>query len=137
MPQTRGGAFVGFGSAIGFVGTIQRAAKIALRGPLDIVGDRQIQLAIAIVIDPGGAGAELLDACKTGVCRYIRKRTVAIVVKQTVLPQTSHKDVIVTIIVVVTDGRPHSIDTDGQAGFRSNVGEGPVMVIVIQLECGG
>ena len=40
------------------VGAVERAPEVRLRRPLDVVGDEQVELAVAVVVEPGGAGAE-------------------------------------------------------------------------------
>src|ERR1019366_3499410 len=46
---------VGLGGAVGFGGPIERAPEIAFLGPADIVGHEQIELTVAVVIEPDGA----------------------------------------------------------------------------------
>lgn len=51
-------AFVGFGGAIALGRTVERAEQIALCVPLNVVADEEIGLAVAVVVEPGGAGAK-------------------------------------------------------------------------------
>ena len=57
--QLRRRALVGFRRAVRLGRAVERAPQIALGGPLHVVGDEQVQLAVAVVIEPGGAGAEV------------------------------------------------------------------------------
>ena len=45
-------AFVSLRSAVRFVFVVERAVLVRLRRPLDIVADKQIELAVVIVIEP-------------------------------------------------------------------------------------
>src|ERR1700680_3530868 len=56
--ELRGSAVVRLGSAVGLGHPIERAPEILLRLPLYVVGDEQIELAVAIVVEPRGAGAK-------------------------------------------------------------------------------
>src|SRR5581483_4738601 len=60
VPKAHGSAFVGFGCAVRFALAVERAVKIALRRPLDVVRHDEIEVAVLVVIDPGGARAEFL-----------------------------------------------------------------------------
>lgn len=62
MPKPHGRAFVRFRLAIRFVLAIERAIKVGLGSPLDIIGNHEIQVAVSVVIHPGGAGAEFVRA---------------------------------------------------------------------------
>ncbi len=56
VPEARGGSPVGLGRAVGLVGAVEGAVDVGLRRPLHVVGDDEVKLAVAVVIDPGGAG---------------------------------------------------------------------------------
>src|SRR2546423_358377 len=56
VPEAHRGAFVGLGGAIGFVCAIDSTVKIALLAPLHVIGDYQVEFAVAIVVEPGRAG---------------------------------------------------------------------------------
>ena len=104
MPQPRGGASVGLRRAVRLAGTVERTEQIALDRPLDVISDHQIELAIAIVIHPGCAGGKLLrtpQACRLG---HIAEGSSAVVVEQVTLTEGSNEDILVAIVVVVTDG---------------------------------
>ena len=60
VPEARRRSLIRFWRAVGLVRAIERAIKIGLLGPLHIVGDDEIEFAVAIVIDPGRAGGELI-----------------------------------------------------------------------------
>src|SRR4029077_10891121 len=71
VPEAKGCAFVGFGRAVGFRFAVEGAVEIRFGRPLNVVGDDEIEVAIAIVIVPGGAGAELVRAGDTVVLRIL------------------------------------------------------------------
>src|SRR5579871_5157601 len=58
VKQTRLVALVGFRRAVGFHHAVERALEIAFLGPLHVVGNEQVHFAVAIVVQPGGAGSE-------------------------------------------------------------------------------
>ena len=103
--QARPRAFVGFRRAIGFRGAVERAPEVVLGRPLHIVGDEQVHLAVAIVIQPRGAGAEIriLDPGGFG---DIGELAVAQVVKQAVALQRRDVHVFAAVIVIVRDATP-------------------------------
>src|SRR5581483_5436005 len=82
-------ALIRFGSAVRLGGAIQRAPQIATNVPLDVVGDEQIQLAVAVVIQPRRAGSE------TGVVNprrlsHIAKLAAPFVLKEAVATESGN-----------------------------------------------
>ena len=117
--------------------TINGAVEIALFTPLDIIGHYQVELAVAIVVHPRGAGGKLVGSPEPGGFCDIGEGAVAIVVEQMTLAQRSDKDVIETIVVVVSHRNTKSKHGKGKPGAAGNVGEGAVMIVVIELHRGG
>ena len=56
--------------------TVEGAIKIFGQGPLHVVPNYQVQLAIAIVVHPRGAGSEALRSPETRSLRDVRESTV-------------------------------------------------------------
>src|ERR1700721_2291600 len=52
MKKPAGFAAVGFGSAVGFLLSIQAAENVMLRGPLYIIAYEQIEKTVAVVVNP-------------------------------------------------------------------------------------
>src|SRR5437016_11556641 len=116
------------------MGPIKSAAQISRGRPLNVVGDHQVELSIAVVVDPGSAGAEFADSRKPSARGNVGKCAIATVVKQTALAKSGYKDVVITIIVVVADGHAQSIHADCQASFGGHIGERPVVVVVVEIQ---
>src|SRR2546423_11885958 len=57
VEEARGNGLVHFGSAIVALAGGGEALLVALNGEVEIVGDEEIEAAVAVVVDPGGAGA--------------------------------------------------------------------------------
>ena len=62
VPEADGSALVGFRRAVGFRFAVEGAVEIGFGRPLDVIGDDEIEMAVAIVVNPGGAGAEFVGA---------------------------------------------------------------------------
>src|ERR1039458_9179440 len=88
MKQARAGTFVRLRCAVRLSGAIQRAPQIALGAPLHIVGDEQIHLAVTIIVQPGGAGAEI-GILNSGRLGDVFKLAVALVVEEMVAIERS------------------------------------------------
>ena len=56
--------------------------------------------------------------------------------KKAALAQSAHENVVVAIVVVVANGCAHPVQADCQAGFRSDVSERAIAVVVIELQRG-
>ena len=133
MPETDGSAFVRFRSAVGLAFAVERAVEIAFRGPLDIIGEDQIEMAVLVVVNPCGAGAEFLWPQQPRLLCDICESAVAVVVKKVTLAVGSNKKIVVAIVVVVPDRHPHSKHIDVQSRLVGCVRERAVMIVVIEL----
>ncbi len=71
---------------------------------VDVVGDDEVELAVAVVVDEGAAGAPLLaGACDSGLLGYLFEGAVALVVEETVLAVAGDVEVVEAVVVVVAD----------------------------------
>ena len=124
-------ALVGLRRAVGFRGAIERAPQVDLRRPLHVVGDEQVQLAVAVVIEPCGAGAEIrvLDA---GRLCDVAELAVALVVEQAVAFERGDVDVVAAVVIVVGDGDAHAVHLDVEAAARGDVRECAVAIVAIE-----
>jgi len=96
-----------------------------------ITRDEQIHVAIAVVVGPGGAGAEAAHA-NSSLCRYIFECAVAFVAIEHVAAVAGDIKVQQSIIVKIGNRHSHAPALAGQAGFLRNIGELQVGVLVIQ-----
>src|SRR5215469_877250 len=134
VPEADRSSLVGLRRAIGFVRPVERAIEIALFAPLNVVGDQKIEFAVAVVVDPDGAGGELVRPPQTCGFGHIRERAVAVVMEQMALAERRNEDVVVAIIIVIPDRNSQPEHRDGQAGSSGNVGKGAVVIVVIKLQ---
>src|SRR4029077_7565998 len=83
------------------VGVFARSGGIFKR-KTDIVGNKEIQISVPVVIDKGATGSKpLLIAPQPGGFRHIGESSVAVVAVKRVLPESGAKDVIQAVVVVV------------------------------------
>src|SRR4051812_29858637 len=95
--------------------------------------DEKIQMTVAIVIDPRAARAVAHSRMqKAGLFRDIRKRAVAIVVKQNILAPAGNKEVVEPVVVVVAYGNAGRPNAAAQSGLRGYVFERAVAIVVIK-----
>src|SRR5581483_1583818 len=106
MPKARARSLVRFRRAVGFMGAIEGAEQITLDRPLHIIGDHQIEFAVAVVIHPGSTGGKFIRTPKAGCLGYVAECAVAVVVKQMTLPKRGNKNVVVSVIVIIANCYP-------------------------------
>ena len=71
---------------------------------VDVVGDDEIEFAVAVVVDEGAAGAPLFaGACDSGLLGYFFEGAVALVVEEAVLAVAGDVEVVEAVVVVVAD----------------------------------
>ena len=104
---------------------------------IDIVGDEEIELAIAVVVHEGAAGIPALAiAGDAGFFADVRKSAVAVVVKENVFAEVSDEQVFEAVVVVVANADALSPTGVGQASFRRDVGESAIAIIFEQMRVG-
>ena len=87
--------------------------RVDLLRPLDVVADEQIELAIIIVVDPGGARAPVHSrAAHSGRRGDLGELAVALVVKQVIAPHRGEEDVRQPVVVIIANGHPHAVETN-------------------------
>ncbi len=81
---------------------------------IQVVRNEQIQVAIAIVIDPCAAGRIAASIVKQArLFRYVGEGSVSIVAEEDVLPPTGNKKIVESIVVVIAHG--HAARPDAAA----------------------
>ena len=98
----------------------------------DVATHKQIQVAVAVIIHPGGAAAPP-TAAHSGLGRYFTEGTVAIVAEQLIAAVAGDVDIQVAVVVVVTyghAGREHPVTRD--ARFGGYIREFPVAQIAVE-----
>src|SRR5437016_11061704 len=101
---------------------------------IDIVGDEQIELAVAIVVDKCTAGVPALAV--TAHARFlghIGERAIAIVVIKNILAEIADEEIFEAVVVVVTNANALSPAGVGYAGLHGNVCECSVTIILEKM----
>ncbi len=109
VPKPDRRAFIRLGRTVRFVSPIERAGQIAFYGPLHVITDYQIQLAVAIVVKERRGRAEFVRSPQPRLLRNVSKGSVVIIVEQMVLPERGDEQIIVSVIVVVADCHPETV----------------------------
>ncbi len=104
--------------------------------PVHIIADEEIEMAVAIVIEPQGRCAEGRAAGETAGFGDIAKCAFAGVQEQAVLADTRDQDVRESIVVVICDSDAHAVEFDIESGGAGYVGEGSVAIVFIKLQRG-
>ena len=134
VPEPSRRSLVGFGRAVRLMRAIERAIKIRFLGPLHIVGNHEIEFAVAIVIDPSRAGRELVRPPQS--CRFgdIGESAVAVVVEEMALADSRDEDVVEPVVVIIADGNTESEERNAKARFARHIRESAIVVVVVELE---
>src|SRR5439155_2993891 len=100
---------------------------------IDVVGDEQVQMPVAIVVEKGAACAPLrVLAQETRPFRNVRKSAVTVVVIENVLAPVHDKKVVKAVVVVVADADALAPAEAGQSGLLRHVLEGAVAIVAQQ-----
>src|ERR1039458_4711009 len=100
---------------------------------LQVVGDEQVQVAIAVVIHEGAAGSPSYSRREqTRLFGDIGERAVSIIAVENVLAPGSGKDVVNAIVIIVCDGDAVRPTRARESGLRGDIGEGAIPVVLVQ-----
>ena len=114
------------------VGVFPRNSGI-FKGKANVVGNEEIQMSIAVVIQEGAAGSKpLLIAPQPGRLGNIGESSVAVVAVKHVLPEIGAKDIVKAIVVVVSDADSAGPPEQAQPCLFSDIRKCPIPVILIQ-----
>ncbi len=101
---------------------------------VDVGGDHQVELAVAVVVDEGAAGAPLIaGAGDAGLLGNFFEGAVSLIVEEAAFAVAGDVEVVEAVIVVVADASSLAPAGGGEAGFGGDVGEGSVVVVVKQM----
>src|SRR5262249_23221309 len=98
---------------------------------IDIVRNKQVQIAVVVVIDKRGPGGPSRSP-HAGLRRDVRKRSVAVVLEKVILSQAGYKQVVKAVVVVIANGATHAPSDVPNPHLVRDVREGAVTVVVIQ-----
>ena len=126
---------IGLRSAVALVDTVEGAKDVLLDGPLHVVEEEEVEVPVAVGVEPGGAARE----AGMGDRRRLRgfpKNPVAGVFQQAVRPERGQIDVLVPVGVVVGDGRPDAVERGVEPRAGGRVLEGSVAAVPVERRGG-
>src|SRR6185437_7600663 len=98
-----------------------------------VVGDEKIQMAVAIIIDPGAAGPpQLRRLDKACFFRHVGECAIPVVAVEDVLAPVSDEEVFEAIVVVVANGNGARPSFANKPGLFGDIGESAVAVVLIK-----
>src|SRR5215472_9958820 len=81
--------------------------EVALRRPIDVVGNHQVQFAVVVVIEPGGTRGPPPGILHSCVCGHVGEGSVAVVVVENRTSIAEYEQVGESVVVVVSYGHTH------------------------------
>ena len=109
----------GAGAGAGDVGAVE----------VDVAGDEEVELAVAVVVAPGGAGGPAADGDAGFFCD-VGEGAVVVVAIEAIFAEVRDVDVWPAVVVEVADDGAEAPALVGDAGFFGDVGEGAVVIVV-------
>src|ERR1051326_3999514 len=111
-------------------GAFCAAVVIALGGPIDVVGDRQVEPSVVVVIKPGGAGSPSTGIRHAGLLGDIGEGAVAVIVVEDRAAISQHHQVGIPVVIVIAHRHSHSEQALGAyVSDGRHVGEGAVSIV--------
>src|SRR3954447_17057686 len=98
---------------------------------VEIPGNKQVQVAVQIVIREGGAGVPDAAPDDAGFCGDVDKGAVTSISIQKVRAKVADKQIGVPIVIVICGDTTKTPAPTGNAGFGSYISERSVMVVAI------
>ncbi len=103
-----------------------------------VVAYEEIEVAVAVVIEPGAAGSPaVLFVVNPGLAGDVGESSVAVVVKQDVVSPEAAEQIVPAVVVIVADTDASLPTGAPQAGFLGDVGKGSVAIIFVEMRSGG
>src|SRR5450432_1052400 len=94
-------------------------------------------MSVAVVIKPGAPRSPaMLFIVDTGLASGVGESSIAIVMEQYVVSPEAAEQIVPAVIVVVTHADAGLPTGASDAGFFSDVGEGAVAIIFVEMSCG-
>ena len=120
-------------AAVGGIPWQRRAGRIEVH----VVGDEQIEPAVAVVVEETAAGAPAAAGARhAGLFGHIGERAVAVVVVEHVPAPIADEQIVEAVVVVVADAASLAPSGMGQPGLLRDVGKGAVAIVVKEVAGG-
>ena len=98
-----------------------------------VIGNEQIKVPIPVVVQETASRSPAgLIVPKAGTLGYVGKRPIAVVSIETVLAEVGAKNILESVVVVVTDANAGRPARCLQTGFLGDVGEGAVAIVLVK-----
>ena len=136
MKEPASGSAIRFGGAVRFVLTVEAAEHVVLRRPLHVVADKEIEQAIAVVVEPQRGRAESFALPQSAGVGHIDERAFAGVAEQAVLSDAGDQNVREAVVVVIANRDAHAVHFDIETGAGRHVGECAIAIVVIEVQRG-
>src|SRR5689334_19435306 len=95
------------------------------------LADKQIELAVVVVIKPYGARSPAWR-CNTSLLRDVGESAIGIIVIENAAPVLGHVKIREAIAIVVADRYALAVATSGNTGLLGDVGKSPVAIVPVQ-----
>src|SRR5262249_46343770 len=100
---------------------------------LEVVGDEQVQVAIPVVVDESTSGSPARARFEQArLAGDVGERSIAVVAVQDVLPPIRDEEVLVAVVVIVSNGDRGRPALPRQACLGGDVGESAVAIVLVQ-----
>ena len=100
---------------------------------VDVVGDEEVEVAVAVVVEKGAAGVPAGGALgEAGFRGDVGEGAVAVVAVEDVLAVVGDEEVVPAVVVDIADAAALTPSGVGQAGREGDVGKGAVAVVLEQ-----
>ena len=130
--EPRGEPVIRLRRAVGFCVAVERAPEVVFGCPLHVIGDEHVEVAVLVVVKPGGAGSESRVA-DAGVFRGIGESTLAFIPEKPVTFEGCDIEVLAAVVVIVAGGNAHAVHFDVQPSFGGDVGKSSVLIVAVEF----
>src|SRR5580700_9265843 len=115
---------------------VQAAEHVVLRRPLDVIANKKIKQAVAVVVEPESGRAKRQTFSQSAGAGYIHKSSFSCIVEQPVLSHACDQDVRKAVVVIVANGYAHAVHFNVQSSMGGNVGKAAISVVVVKPQRG-
>src|SRR5437868_1266717 len=116
--------------ASGVLARLGRVGEIEVH----VIDDGEVQLAVAIVVDEGTAGAPLFSCSgDTGLLGHLFEGAIALVVEEAVFAVVRDIDVAESIVIVVPNACPLAPSGGSETCLRGDIGKGAVVIVMEEV----